>query len=172
MSWSEREAAALGRAQRVLLASAGDARAAKVLSLVGEHAGGWLVVGGVGALLDRRRRRDWVLAAAGVAAAHATAVAVKRGVRRRRPEHPDVRVLAGTPSPLSFPSAHATSTTAAALLYGRLLRRPLVPLLVPPMLASRLALGVHYPSDLLAGSLLGALVASAFRSLTKRRGSR
>jgi membrane-associated phospholipid phosphatase len=77
-----------------------------------------------------------------------------------------VQVLTGTPSRLSFPSAHATSTTAAAVLYGGLLRRPLVAALVPPMALSRLVLGVHYPSDVLAGSLLGASVAAAARRLS------
>jgi membrane-associated phospholipid phosphatase len=80
-----------------------------------------------------------------------------------------VRVLAATPSRLSFPSAHATSTTAAALLFGALLRRPLAALLVPPMAASRLVLGVHYPSDVLAGSALGAAVAAVARRLPPRK---
>jgi membrane-associated phospholipid phosphatase len=72
-------------------------------------------------------------------------------------------VLVGTPSRLSFPSAHATSTTAAAALYGRLLGRRLVPVLVPPMALSRLVLGVHYPTDVAAGALLGAAVAALIR---------
>jgi decaprenylphosphoryl-5-phosphoribose phosphatase len=144
-------------------------RAARGMSLFGEHAGGWLLLGGIAALADRRRRRDWLVAAAGVAAAHGASVAVKRVVRRRRPEDPRVQVLVGTPSRLSFPSAHATSTTAAAVLYGGLLRRPLVPVLVPPMALSRLVLGVHYPSDVVAGSALGAVVALAVRRVTRRR---
>jgi membrane-associated phospholipid phosphatase len=80
-------------------------------------------------------------------------------------------VLVGTPSLLSFPSAHATSTTAAAVLFGALIHKPLVPLLVPPMALSRLVLGVHYPSDVLAGSVLGAAVAVATRRWA-RRGTR
>jgi membrane-associated phospholipid phosphatase len=142
--------------------AAGTGTALKVargMSFFGEHAGGWLVLGVLGALVDRRRRREWLTAAAGVALAHGASVGVKRVVRRPRPDDPRVEVLVGTPSKLSFPSAHATSTTAAAILYGRLLRKPLVPLLVPPMAVSRLVLGVHYPSDVLAGSALGAAVA-------------
>src|SRR5690606_41700912 len=52
-------------------------------------------------------------------AAHVAAVLIKRVVRRRRPEHEAIRVHVATPSRLSFPSAHATSTTAAALLLAR-----------------------------------------------------
>ncbi len=138
-------------------------RVARAMSLFGEHAAGWLALGALGALADRRRRRDWLAATATVALAHGASIGVKRVVRRHRPDHPRVRVLAGTPSTLSFPSAHATSTTTAALLFGALLGRRLVPVLVPPMLTSRLVLGVHYPSDVLAGSLLGAAVAAVAR---------
>jgi membrane-associated phospholipid phosphatase len=134
---------------------------ARAMSLFGEHAAGWLALGVVGALADRRRRRDWLTAAAGVAAAHGASIAVKRVVRRPRPAHARVRVLVGTPSRLSFPSAHATSTTAAAVLFGRLLGVRLVPVLVPPMALSRLVLGVHYPTDVAAGAALGAAVATA-----------
>jgi membrane-associated phospholipid phosphatase len=143
-------------------------RAAHGMSLFGEHAAGWLLLGGLGALVDRRRRRDWLTATAGVAAAHGASVAVKRVVRRPRPAHRLVRVLVGTPSRLSFPSAHATSTTAAAVLFGRLLGQRLVPVLVPPMALSRLVLGVHYPTDVAAGALLGAAVAAATPRAARR----
>lgn len=143
-------------------------RVARGMSLFGEHAAGWLVLGAIGALVDRRRRRDWLTATAAVALAHGASIGVKRVVRRPRPEHPRVRVLVGTPSRLSFPSAHATSTTAAAVLFGALLRKPLVAALVPPMAVSRMVLGVHYPTDVLAGSALGAAVAIIARRVTRK----
>ena len=156
------EVAALARVQR-RLGHPAVVSAARGLSLFGEHAAGWLAAGAVGALADRPRRREWLVCAAAVATAHGTSIAVKRVVRRARPEHETLRVLVGTPSRLSFPSSHAASTTAAAVLYGRLLRRPLTPVLVPAMLTSRLVLGVHYPTDVLAGSALGALVGAVVR---------
>jgi membrane-associated phospholipid phosphatase len=136
---------------------------ARGMSHFGEHSLGWLALGALGALVDRPRQRDWLLSAAAVAAAHGTSIALKRVVRRHRPTDPSVAVLAGTPSHLSFPSSHAASTTAAAILYGYLLRRRLSPLLVPPMLISRLVLGVHYPSDVLVGSVLGAAIGAGMR---------
>jgi membrane-associated phospholipid phosphatase len=142
---------------------------ARGMSLFGEHAVGWLALGLLGALTDRTRRRDWLTATAGIAAAHGASIAVKRVVRRPRPTHPRVQVLVGTPSRLSFPSAHATSTTAAALLFGGLLGRRLAPALVPPMALSRLVLGVHYPTDVAAGALLGAGVAAAVQKKFGRR---
>jgi membrane-associated phospholipid phosphatase len=138
------------------------------MSKFGEHAAGWLALGAAGALVDRRRRRDWLTAAAGVAVAHGASVAVKRVVRRPRPAHALVQVLVGTPSRLSFPSAHATSTTTAAVLYGRLIGRRLVPVLVAPMALSRLVLGVHYPTDVAAGAALGAAVAAATPRVARR----
>lgn len=143
-------------------------RVARGMSLFGEHAAGWLALGGIGAALDPARRREWLAATAGVAFAHGASIGVKRLVRRPRPDDPAVQVRVGTPSKLSFPSAHATSTTAAAVLFGALLHRPLVAVLVPPMALSRLVLGVHYPSDVVAGSLLGAAVAAGTRRVSRR----
>jgi membrane-associated phospholipid phosphatase len=137
--------------------------AARGLSHFGEHALGWLALGALGALVDRRRRRDWLVATTAVAVAHGSAIGVKRVVRRPRPADESITVLTGTPSQLSFPSSHAASTTAAAILYGGLLRRRLTPLLVPPMLISRLVLGVHYPTDVLVGSALGAAIGAGIR---------
>jgi membrane-associated phospholipid phosphatase len=133
--------------------------AARALSHFGEHSIGWLVVSLLGALLLPRRRRDWLVAGAVAFAAHAAAVLLKRLVRRKRPHHPAVAVNVGTPSQLSFPSAHATSTTAAAILLGRASGLPLPALLIPPMALSRIVLGVHYPSDVAFGVALGAAVA-------------
>lgn len=131
----------------------------RAMSHFGEHSLGWLVLALLGAILSPSRRREWILAGGGAFAAHAAAVLVKRVVRRERPHHPAVAVNVGTPSRLSFPSAHATSTTAAAILLGRVTGLPLPALLVPPMALSRILLGVHYPSDVAAGVALGAGVA-------------
>nr|WP_308216687.1 MULTISPECIES: phosphatase PAP2 family protein [Prauserella salsuginis group] len=146
---------------------------ARGMSHFGEHSAGWFALALVGAGVDKRRRKDWVTAAAGIVGAHAASIAVKRVVRRPRPDHPSVRVGVGTPSKLSFPSSHATSTTAAAVLYSGLTGRNVVPALVPPMLASRLVLGVHYPTDVLAGAALGGVVGGFVRrKLNRNRSSR
>jgi membrane-associated phospholipid phosphatase len=87
-------------------------------------------------------------------------VLIKRLVRRPRPHHPAVAVNVGTPSSLSFPSAHATSTTAASILLARATGAPLPVMLVPPMALSRVLLGVHYPSDVATGVVVGAAVAA------------
>jgi membrane-associated phospholipid phosphatase len=166
-SSARREVAVLAAVQR-RIARPAAVSAARGMSHFGEHALGWLALGVLGALVDRRRRRDWLISAAAVAGAHGTSIAVKRVVRRHRPTDPSVQVLVGTPSRLSFPSSHAASTTAAAVLYSGLLRRPLTPVLVPPMLVSRLVLGVHYPSDVLVGAALGAVIGAGVRRRLRR----
>ena len=133
----------------------------RAMSHFGEHAAGWVALSGLGALLSRRRRRDWLLVGVGAVAAHAAAILIKLAVRRARPHHPDIAVNVGTPSALSFPSAHATSSTAAAILLCRATRSPLPLAVVPLMALSRLVLGVHYPTDVLAGMAVGTAVAAA-----------
>jgi len=134
---------------------------ARSMSHFGEHAQGWMAVSALGALAVPSRRREWALVGIGAVIAHAAAIAIKLVVRRQRPHHPAVAVNVGTPSALSFPSAHATSTTAAAMLLSRATRSRLPLAVVPAMAVSRLVLGVHYPTDVLAGAAVGAVVAKA-----------
>lgn len=154
------EVAAMVAVQSALGDRPGVLTAARGLSYFGEHSLGWLVVSLLGAVLMPSRRREWLVAGAGSFTAHAAAVLIKRVVRRQRPQHPAVTVNVGVPSQLSFPSAHATSTTAAAVLLGRATGLPLAAVLVPPMALSRILAGVHYPSDVAAGIALGAVVAA------------
>ena len=153
------EVAAMVAIQSALADRPGVLTAAKGLSHFGEHSIGWVAISLLGALVAPRHRRDWLVAGAGAFAAHVAAVLIKRVVRRKRPHHPAIAVNVSTPSQLSFPSAHATSTTAAAILMGRATGLPLPALLVPPMALSRILAGVHYPSDVAAGVALGAAVA-------------
>jgi undecaprenyl-diphosphatase len=162
------EDAVLVAVQSTLAGRPGVLSGARALSHFGEHSAGWVGVAVLGAVLQPARRRAWLTAGAGAFLAHAAAVVIKRIVKRERPSHPAIAVNVGTPSRLSFPSAHATSTTAAAILLGRLTGLPLPVVLVPPMALSRLVLGVHYPSDVVTGVAVGAVVAKVVSRLADR----
>ena len=132
-------------------------------SHLGEHGVIWLVLGLAGATLDRPQRADWLRAARSVIFAYALNTLLKTVVRRKRPQLAKLPALIATPTSLSFPSAHASSSFAAARAYSALL--PPSPLYVgaTAMALSRVYLGVHYPSDIAAGALLGTLVGAAGR---------
>ncbi|MCZ2812330.1 MULTISPECIES: phosphatase PAP2 family protein [unclassified Modestobacter] len=140
---------------------------ARGMSHFGEHAIGWIALGAAG-WLRGRDRADWAAAVTGVVAAHGAGVVVKRVVRRLRPALDDVPALVATPSRLSFPSAHSTSTAAAAIGFAPMLGGPLMTGVTGAMLVSRVLLGVHYPSDVLSGAALGVSVATVVRRRMRR----
>jgi undecaprenyl-diphosphatase len=88
---------------------------------------------------------------------------LKQRLVRERPYITFDGILAGTP-PLdrySFPSGHtlhAVSFTSIATVHFPELGWVLVPFAVL-VAASRVVLGLHYPSDVLAGAMLGGLLA-------------
>lgn len=135
------------------------ARAARALSHFGEHDLGWMGVAAVGAVVDKQRREKWIALGVGTFVAHAASVVLKRIVRRPRPHDERITIGVKTPSKLSFPSSHATNTAAAAVHLADITGSNLPYVLPPIMMASRNVLGVHYPTDTLAGAALGAVVA-------------
>jgi membrane-associated phospholipid phosphatase len=131
-------------------------------SRLGEHAACWLVLGSAGAMLDAdpARGRRWRRGVGIVAAAYGANYAVKLAVRRRRPELPGLPPLTPTVSRLSFPSAHATTSFAAAWAFSGLAPPIALYAAAFAFAVSRPYLGVHYPSDVVAGAVLGTLLAA------------
>jgi undecaprenyl-diphosphatase len=132
-------------------------------SRLGEHGAVWLALGAAGLAVDGANRSRWARATAAVAVAYVCSTAIKLVVGRRRPAVEDLPHLMATPTGLSFPSSHASSSFAAARAYGGLL--PSVPLYgtALAMALSRVYLGVHYPSDIAAGAGVGTAIGSLGR---------
>jgi membrane-associated phospholipid phosphatase len=132
-------------------------------SRLGEHGTVWLVGGAAGAAVDHARRRRWLRATTCVGAAYLTSTSIKLAVGRHRPAVEGLPQLMATPTGLSFPSSHATSSFAAARAFGALVPGPPLQVAALAMGVSRLYLGVHYPSDVAAGAVLGTLLGSLGR---------
>ncbi|MBQ8200123.1 MAG: phosphatase PAP2 family protein [Lachnospiraceae bacterium] len=95
-----------------------------------------------------------------------TNVLIKPLVARTRPYEliEGLHILIAKPHDFSFPSGHTTASFAVAwVIFRRLPKKYGIPALVYAFLMafSRLYLGVHYPTDVLAGILLGILYATA-----------
>ncbi|WP_280248732.1 phosphatase PAP2 family protein [Nocardia abscessus] len=136
----------------------------------------WLGIAAVIATLGGRRGRQ--VALEGVLAIGATSATVNLGIKplahRRRPERPDPDPFEGRlvpmPKSASFPSGHAASAFAFAYSVGRHYPALAVPirLLASGVAYSRVHTGVHYPGDVVLGSVLGAGTSAMVAGLRDR----
>jgi decaprenylphosphoryl-5-phosphoribose phosphatase len=130
--------------------------AAVALGKAGNNGLVWLVLGLVLMVIDSSRWESWLICALLGPLAIGLNYAVKLVVRRPRPVLEGLPPLGGAPSSLSFPSAHATSSFAVATAMCRVDPATSAAFLVALALSlGRPYLGMHYPSDVLAGALLG-----------------
>lgn len=124
-------------------------------SRLGEHGGIWVFACLVGMAFDRERRPRYEHALRAVLGAYALNTGIKYVLRRPRPVLEGLPPLTPTVSRLSYPSAHASTSIAGAQALGRVWPSAPLDVAAATMAASRPYLGVHYPSDVLAGAALG-----------------
>jgi undecaprenyl-diphosphatase len=142
------------------------------LSAAADHSRLWLGTAAGLALLGGVRGRR--AAFHGVLAIGVSSMAVNLTIkplaRRRRPARLEPARFAGRyvpmPDSTSFPSGHAASAFAFASAVSHDLPRAAVPvrLLAGAVAYSRVHTGVHYPADVVIGSLIGAGAAATVRS--------
>jgi membrane-associated phospholipid phosphatase len=134
------------------------------LSDAANHSRLWLSIAAAIALLGGRRGRRAALE--GVVSIGVTSATVNLGMKslhqRRRPDRVEGDLararLVPMPKSTSFPSGHAASAFAIAYAMGRHLPGLAVPirLLAAVVAYSRVHTGVHYPGDVVIGSITGA----------------
>ncbi len=93
---------------------------------------------------------------------------IKFSIKRQRPEG-DWGAIYRKSDPHSFPSGHAARVTmlaVLAILLGPAWFAVLLALWAPLVSLARVAMGVHYFSDILAGFVLGIAAAFGFHALT------
>jgi len=128
----------------------------KGLGRIGEYGIVWLAIGVVLAIADPNQRDAWLVAGILGPVAIGLNFVVKVLVRRQRPVLDGLPPLGGAPSSLTFPSAHATSSFACATAMTRIAPEAAVLFLLAAAIAAcRPYLGMHYPSDVLGGVLIG-----------------
>jgi membrane-associated phospholipid phosphatase len=134
-------------------------RVVAAFSRLGEQGMVWFAICAAGARVDPGNRAVYARAAKTVLGVYACNQLIKVAVRRRRPRLEGLPPLAGTLSGLSYPSAHAATSFAAARMLSSVLPSSVLYSMATSLSLSRLYLGLHYPSDVAAGAALGAAVA-------------
>lgn len=144
------------------------------LTMLGDGGAVWLLAAG-GMLCTRKYRRQGLILLAALAAGVLVGnVCLKNLIARPRPCWLDnsVRLLVSSPTDYSFPSGHTLSSAIGAAVLTKTDRRlgwAAIPI-AAVIAFSRLYLFVHYPSDILAGAVLGAAIGlAAYRIGTRRR---
>jgi membrane-associated phospholipid phosphatase len=139
--------------------SPGIERAAKALGKAGNNGAVWVALGVALAIVDDSNREAWLICAALGPIAIGLNYVIKAIARRPRPVLEGLPPLGGAPSSLSFPSAHATSSFAVATAMTRVEPWGALAFALAIALAlGRPYLGMHYPSDVLVGAVLGVLL--------------
>ncbi|GEM_PF-908124 len=158
-----------GAALRGAVGARGDRLAVGTTDLGSLYA----VAGMAGVLAAAGHRDDAADALAVGVAAWGLSQRSKRLLDRARPYEADgVRRLLRPPSGSSFPSGHAAVAAAWSTLLAERAEAPVVraalPAVAAHVAATRVHVGVHYPSDVLAGAGLGLLVSAGWRGAHAR----
>jgi len=146
------------------------------LSWVMTSGTGWLLFLALATLVDRQRgwRATRAVAPALWLATATVEHPIKKWFRRRRPfiYLIEAIIVGRKPGSYSFPSGHSAAAFAGALLLAREYPASARGFfgLASLVAFSRIYLGVHYPGDVLSGSLVGMVLAKIYARLLHKVG--
>lgn len=139
----------------------------KTITTLGNHGLIWIVIGVI-LLFPKKTRRAGILSLLALLSAHLLCnYFLKDYVARVRPFDviPGLVCLIERPTDWSFPSGHTMTAFASAIVILRSCKKPIgVPVMILACLMafSRLYVGVHYPTDVFFGAVLGILIGLIF----------
>jgi undecaprenyl-diphosphatase len=148
---------------RALYCGSGTRSVVTIVATVSFLGSGWMLLPLLGGLLHKALRHQFAWLLASIVATSAVASLLKACVGRVRPCHAVAWVSSGyvqAPVDPSWPSGHAAGVFAfAAFLWVVDRRWGAAAAVIATLVAmSRVALGVHYPTDVLSGACLGAAI--------------
>lgn len=145
----------------------------KIITMLGDAGVFWILVCLVMLVYKKTRSTGIAGAISLILEALCVNVVLKNLIQRTRPYEviEELTILIATPHDYSFPSGHAGSSFAVAVVIFLMLPKkwgiPAVTMAVM-MAFSRLYVGVHFPTDILAGALIGTGTAILAVYLTRR----
>lgn len=144
----------------------------RVVTTLGNGGGIWILLTALMLLFPKTRRVGFMMAAALIGTLLVNNMFLKPLVNRTRPYVviEGLTYLVRTPVDSSFPSGHAgCSFAVACVMFRRLPKRyGILALILAILIAlSRLYVGVHYPSDVLAGTLSGIAISFAAEAVVE-----
>lgn len=121
--------------------------------------------------LNRKYRKIGVFSIVSlIICALAVNVILKPLIHRPRPfsELADITLLIKAPKDYSFPSGHTAASFVMVYIFFRHIKKYFIPVLITGILItfSRMYLSVHFPSDIIAGIIIGIFSGYAGEKLT------
>lgn len=134
----------------------------RAVTFLGDAGWFWILTAVIFACIPKTRKAGLTAGLSLIIGALITNVFLKNAVARVRPYdlYPAIELLVNVKQDFSFPSGHTCASFAAALIYFKMFpkNKSWIFVILAVMIGfSRLYVGVHYPSDVLGGFVVGWL---------------
>ena len=139
---------------------------------LGDYGTVWIAIALI-LFLNKKYRKTGILAFVSLAICSVIVnIILKPLIQRPRPftEIADIILLIKTPKDYSFPSGHTAASFVMVYIFFRHIKKYFIPVFITGILIafSRMYLTVHFPSDIIAGIIIGIFSGYAGEKLTDR----